>query len=412
MGSNTSNQSLGKKPAKYQNYIAVALLLLLVGTSVGVHQFKVPTIMPEVAAGVNLPASSSHWLMSIFTLVCLVLALPAGTLAHRVPNKRLITIAAVIAMGGSVLGAVATNGAVMMISRGIEGVGFLLMSVTVPLAAINHSSPAHIGTVMGIGGIWISTGQIVAFNTTPALYSALDWRGVWWVFSAFSLVAIAVFALFFKARPQPQQEGGTPAKGSWPKAFKNKNLIFPSIGFLVYNFSLMVVVTFFPTYAVESGQMSLSRASFIASLPMIFCLVGSPVFGKLSDLFGHKKLYALAVLCGGIGSALMFTGNTPLIFLGTFLLGFIGAASPSLMFSSLGKLVPSPSLLAQSNAIAVTFQNAGMFLATLVFTPLVTLFGSTATAAMMLIPLAVIAAVFILLTTYKNDNPRQAVEAE
>lgn len=393
------------KQHSYQSPVSLGLLLLLIGTAIAIHQFKVPPIMDQISCSVGLSQVNSPWLMSIFLLICLIFSIPAGFLVQQMRAKPVFLLSAALIIAGSIMGAMSDSAAPLLISRGVEGLGFLIISVALPVAAVVNADPKKIGTVMGICIVWISTGQIAAFNTVPKLIGPIGWKGIWWVYALFTIAAILFFMLAFKEKSNEKNgEGDISIKNiSLADAFKNKNLIFPSIGFLVYNFCLMTVVTFFPGYATSNGLLSLSKASFIASLPMILCLIGSPALGRLADRYSHKWLYSLTLFCGGIGSALMFTKSITTIILGAAILGFIGAATPCLMFSSLGKLVASDALLAKSNGIVVLFQNAGMFLATLTFGFFVrVLEGNYTLAAVILIPMAIISVILVFFTRYRE----------
>lgn len=382
-----------------QPTIILALLLLLIGVSAAIHQFKVPPIMIQIGESVGMSADKAPWLMSIFMLVCLIFAIPAGTLVQRMNAKGALLFSAALVTAGSIIGSLSTTALPLLISRGVEGVGFLIISVAIPVAAVTHSDPKKIGMVMGICGVWISVGSIAAFNTAPVLMFRVGWHGVWWIYTVFTIVSMILFALGFKGRkalPPLEEESS-----SLLDAAMNKNLIFPSISFLIYNFILMSMITFFPGYATGAGLMQLNRASFIASLPMILSLAGSPIIGRLADSFSHKWLYSLTLMCAGIGATLMFSKNISQILIGAAILGLIGAATPGLMFSSLGKLVSKESLIAPSNGIVVLFQNMGMFLASLLFGSIAGAFGGSYTlASIILIPLAIVGTGLIILTDY------------
>ncbi len=385
----------------------------MIGTAIAIHQFKVPPIMEQVSVSVGLSEVNAPWIMSIFLLVCLVLSIPAGALVQRMQTRPVFLLSAVFVIAGSIAGAISTAAVPLLISRGVEGLGFLIISVALPVAAVINAEPKKIGTVMGICIVWISTGQIAAFNTVPKLIAPIGWRGIWWVYALLTAAAILFFMLAFKEKRIPlkkRNDKGYINNARIADAFKNRNLIFPSVGFLVYNFCLMAVVTFFPGYSTSSGLLSLGKASFVASLPMILCLIGSPILGRLADRYSHKWLYSLTLLCGGIGSALMFTKSISTIILGAVILGFIGAATPCLMFSSLRWLVASEDLLAKSNGIVVLFQNAGMFLATLTFGILARAFGGNYTlASLILIPMTIISVILVFFTDYKEKSESQLI---
>lgn len=392
---------------KHQSHVSLAILLLLIGVSVAIHQFKVPPIMVGIAEEVGLSSDNAPLLMSVFMLICLVFAIPAGIIVEKIQAKSILLISAILVSIGSVIGALSKASALLLFSRGVEGLGFLLISIAIPVAATTYSDPKRIGMVMGICGIWISVGSIFAFNTVPFLNAHFQWRGIWLIYAALTISVVIFFLVAFKGANNDgeKSEGDKPLSKNkgFGRAIKNKDLIFSSFGFLVYNFNLMSMITFFPVFATSAGLMTIGKASFVASLPMLLSLVGSPVLGKLADGLGHKWLYSISLLCAGIGAALMFTKSMTWIIVGALILGLVGTASPSLMFSSIGKLIPSKELIAQSNGIVVLFQNMGMFLASVFFSLIARGLGDNYTAAAIsLIPLTVMSVVLIYFTRYRE----------
>ena len=73
--------------------------------------------------------ASTSMLMSVFTFVGIVLALPAGFLARRIGAKNLMVIAVAVLVVGTVVGAFATSGTMLVASRAIEGVGLVTCGV-------------------------------------------------------------------------------------------------------------------------------------------------------------------------------------------------------------------------------------------------------------------------------------------
>ena len=269
---------------KYQNTFIVSFVLLFAGASISMHQFKVPTIMDEVAQSLSMSSSSAPWLMSVFTVTGILLSITAGGFVQKMKSKRLFLAAAVFMALGSFIGAYAQTGSTMLGSRVLEGLGFLVVAVAGPVAVGRYCAPEQIGRAMGIWAVWVATGQIVAFNLTPALMGAMGWRGIWQLYAVITLAMAAVLVLTLretKGVASAQKTSSGPAVSPM-SVLKNHHLIFASFSFTIFNLLLLAVLTFLPGHAVQSSLMSVSEASFAATIPMIGCLIGSPIMGKLS----------------------------------------------------------------------------------------------------------------------------------
>lgn len=365
--------------------------------------------MLQVAASVGMTEEKAPLLMSVYMLSCLVFSIPAGLVVEKASTKRVLALSAGLAAIGSGLGAYLGNASGLLASRGLEGMGFVLMCIAIPVAVTKYTDPKNLGVVMGACSIWVSLGSIFALNTVPALSRSYNWQGIWWIYAGMTLAIVAVFYVLFGVDPDRVEGAQSSAsredvpQRSFKEAFQNKNLLLPSIGFLTFNFNMMAMFTFFPVFAQSSGLMDVGKASFLASFPMILSLVSAPVFGRLSDKVGHKSLYMLTILGGGVGVALMFVKSMAVIWIGAITLGLVGTATPSLIFSSVGKLIPSHDLIAKSNGIVVLLQNAGLFLSSSLFGGLVRSFGNSYTkAGLMLIPLAIVSAALVSRAKYNE----------
>ena len=148
-------------------------------TAIATIQFKVPVVMGDIMANMDMDASSASWLMSIFTFVGIVLALPTGALAKKFGPKTMLLAAAAIIAAGSLLGAFAGNGMVLIVSRAIEGVAFIFVTICGPLAVQKYVAPDKIGSATGIWALWVCLGSVVGGVLTPTLYAAIE-SGLRW----------------------------------------------------------------------------------------------------------------------------------------------------------------------------------------------------------------------------------------
>lgn len=374
---------------KYQNALAVGMILMITGVTLAAHQFKVPMIMGEVAGSAGMSEGAAGWMMSIFVFTGIFLALPAGALAQKFGPKNIVILAALIAGAGSILGALTTSAAVILVSRAIEGVGFIFIAVAGPMSVISHCEPAKIGRAIGIWATWVPIGQIIAFNLTPVLVGSVSWQGIWYMFAALSIVMAFVIKAFLKAPeglpPAPKEAEKVPMG----ELFGNRNILFAGLSFSTFNYLLFAIIIFFPAYAVERGIMELGEAAFVASIPMIGSIVGSPVLGFLSEKMGRKKLYILSIAATGVGTILYYVSDArAVIYAGGVLVGLIGLACPAMLLGSMGEVAGNPRLIGPGTGVVFTFQNVGMFLGTATFMAAVVGFGSFASASLLAIPIA------------------------
>lgn len=393
----TTDRSYG-----HQNYLFVTLIVVSTAIAVAANQFKVPTIMGNIASSLNMKDSSAPWLMSIFAFVGIFLALPTGSLVQKYGPKVMLVTASIFVGLGSLLGSFASTGSILILSRGIEGIGFIFAAVAGPLAIVRYVESPRIGFSMGIWAIWVPVGQILAFNLTPIMYGIMGWNKVWMFFAIIPLIMAGIAQSTLKGSVSNSiSSSNLKVKNS--AVFLKKNLWFLCFSFCIFNLLFIAMVTFAPFYLENSGMMNKTAAAFLTTIPMIFCIIFSPIFGRLSDIIAsRKKILVLALLVLGPSVALIFSTINGLVYLGAILLGAIGMATPAMVLASVEEVVERPELTGSGMGLMMVFQNIGVFLGTIIFLPIVSIFdGSFSFAGLVLIPISFLGVYFTLKAKFK-----------
>ena len=90
-----------------ERYLAFSILLLAMGTTITIVQYKVPSILGPLMESYGMSSSTGSWLMSVFTAVGIFLSIPAGSLAKKMGPKRVLLLGCGVIVLGSVVGAAA-----------------------------------------------------------------------------------------------------------------------------------------------------------------------------------------------------------------------------------------------------------------------------------------------------------------
>lgn len=176
------------------NYLVLSLVLLLVGTSIAIVQYKVPSIFESIMAAHDMTTSTGSWLMSVFTAMGIFLSLPTGALAKKLGPRSVLLLGCAIVILGSFLGAWATSAWLMIASRAVEGVAFVFISVAGPLAIEQYVDAEHQGTVNGVWALWICFGSVIGSTATPMVFEALGLTGTWLAYAAIVAGAAVLLA--------------------------------------------------------------------------------------------------------------------------------------------------------------------------------------------------------------------------
>ena len=203
-------ESVDKATYPRQKWPAVAFPLFLIATAVTAMQYKIPTIVVPVMQQFQIDAYVASWLMSIFTFVGIVFSLPIGALARAFPPKRIILAAAGLACLSSMAGAFSQSVKMLLVTRAFEGVSLVCVIACGPIVIQQCVDPARTGTASGVWMLGGMIGATLAGATTPFLYNAVGFQGLWIAYAAFAALAGVVVALVVKvpASASAERSGG------------------------------------------------------------------------------------------------------------------------------------------------------------------------------------------------------------
>lgn len=376
---------------KYQNYLVVSLSVLAVGVTMAMVQYKVPTIMIAIMEQYAMTASGGSWLMSIFTLMMAVTAIAIGELSVRMSPKRIIVFATCLIVLGSVMGAFAPNGIVLLVSRGIEGIALTAVTTCGPLVIQESVAPGRIGTSMGIWGMWGSLGSAIAAFLTPLVFAFAGLTSLWLFYCALVVIATVIMCIcvrdpFKKASPVALEdavnasEGAagvaqsdvTPDEASVPRTeakpsyreLLTKDVLLFFCGFIAFNICLLAVLSLVPSILQMRG-MDVSLSGFVSTLPMIISVASSPFFGMLSDKTGKTKwLLVFCLLFLGPCTFVLYNFEGAVMWAGAVVMGVIGMGTTGLMITAFMKVISRPELATIGMGVLICVQGIGQFLGT------------------------------------------------
>lgn len=357
------------------SYAWVILFAVFVASvAAPLNQSKVPPLMPVLMDAFEITLSQAGLLMSVFSITGLLLALPAGFIIQRFGPKVTGNVAMGSLIAGAGLGAVANNMPLMLISRVIEGIGMGLIAVVAPAVIALWFPRKKQGMPMGIWATWVPVGSIFMLLLAPRLSTTFGWPSVWWFGAGFALVALLLYSYLLRLPPVDAEiaEEALPEVPSLGRALANRNIWLLSFTFFCFNLVFFPIATYYPTFLAEVRGYTLSEAAAIATISTAVVLISAPLAGWLSDAIGSRKLVLTIPFL--VVSGLMFfpfrlVGWQIVVFL--MLLGFIAGAVPTATFAAAPELMASPKLAGLGLAVVMVGQNAGMFLAPVLFGALV-----------------------------------------
>ncbi len=394
-----------------KRYTWIMLIALFVAAvAAPVNMYKVPPVMPVLMDVFGLDLTSANLLMSVFAVAGVVLGIPAGLIVQRIGFKRsgLIAIASVVV--GSALGALSSGAAMLLASRAIEGLSFVLMMVVAPAIIAVWFTAEERGVPMGVFAIWVPAGSMIMFNLAPALEARFGWQSVWWFGCAYGVMAFLVFwALVKIPRPVSRETGaanpgsgagpaGPPSMATLGRALVNRDVWLLGLVFLTFTMCFPGFMTNMPTFLHTVRGYPLATAGFIVSLSSLTTIISCPLSGWISDRIGSRKLvYTIAFLILTVLWIFPFRVTGAGIPLFMIVFGVFAPAIPTMVMASVPEIMERPELAGVGMGGVVALQNVGLLLGPVMFARIVQVTGDWQLAGYVLIPFCLLGVLFGLM---------------
>lgn len=290
---------------------------------------KFSPVGPEVAAELRLSLSELGWVISTVVGVGAAAGLPAGYLIRRFGAARSLVAGLVLVAAASGASVAAGNFAWLLTVRGIEGIGYLLVTISCPALIVRLAVGRDRGIALSIWATFVPMGIGASTLAGGVLGTAWGWRG--WI----ALVAglTLVMALVLRARlprgSERQAAGPVPRAGAllWP--------VVLSAAFCLAVLVTLPVVVLLPTLLIEQHGQSASAAGAATSVISLLGALGGLAAGVLLRrrapigalaLAGLLTVPAAWLLYGGPDStAAALTGAGTI----SIMNGFVGALAIS-----------------------------------------------------------------------------------
>ena len=362
---------------KTPSYAWVILFAIYMATlALTLNLFKVPPVMSTLIKEFNLSYSQAGLIMSSFSIMGIILAIPAGYIlkSFGIKTTGLFSVGAVTV--GSVLGAVASTTTLLFVGRFIEGVGMGLIMVTAPFTISLWFPAQKRALATGLWASCVGIGNIIPLFFAPKITVVYGWQAVWWAGTIFSALAFILFAILFRM-PKPEEMEAAPAPAaeeeeppSLAKGMANKDLWMISISFGIYNLVLLAVLSILPTFletqrgfllTFEKGL--LLNASFVTAAIMLASVITAPLGGYISDRLGKRKIMILIpYILMTVMFLFIFKVTGWMIPLYLFVFGIVGGPIATVLLASVPEVARKPQFIGIGMAVAILGQQIGSYI--------------------------------------------------
>ena len=307
--------------------------------------------------GLSLVQAGS--LLSLFTLIAALAGAGFGLLADRVGHLNMALSGLAISAVGSFLGGGADGINFLMLSRLVEGFGFIISIVALPSLISRSASDKDRPMVMGLWGAFMPTGIGLSMLVTPVLLEWHGWRGLWNDIGFIMLLWAVILFLAFRGT---RKKHTAPANSlNFISSILRLGPLLVVAGFVCYSTLYQSLTAFLPTILVKDYAIPLDRAAHFGALVVVGNIIGNLSAGWLIGRgFVPWKVVTFAFLAMLICASTVFaTLSDPVTkVIAGFLFSACGGLFPGTAFVLASRFSPSPSHMALMTGLML--QGAGI----------------------------------------------------
>jgi predicted MFS family arabinose efflux permease len=349
--------------ARQSTHWPAVLAAMAAGVVSGAATSKISPALPLLQSEFGLSLIATGWLVSTFNTIALGSAIFFGLICERAGALRFCLYGLACTIAGGVLGVFAPTAAWLIVSRVIEGAGYVAILVSAPGLIVAASAPLQRGLAFGLWGTHMPIGGVAVLLASPVLFALFGWRAVWT--SVVAVAALVMVFLAFQSRHYTGMHAGTPRSLASIRASLAQPLPWLlGVVFAVYTLQFFAIMMWLPTYLLQTRS---TDATTSALLTAGFVLVNA--FGNMmGGWFMHRNVPLGRVI--GVTFCI-----TTMAFLGIFAnalpdaarfacvlaYGFITGNIPPAVFTGSLRHARSPSEAGSIQGLIVQVSNVGIF---------------------------------------------------
>ncbi|MDH0735166.1 CynX/NimT family MFS transporter [Achromobacter spanius] len=338
-------------------------VLAIVGAGVvaSLQVGKVIIAAPLLRQDMGLDLASIGTLTAVFSLLGVVGGIAAGGVIARFGARRMLLLGLLATALGTTLGAMAPSYGLLLASRVVEGLGFLMITVAGPAALQRMVSASGRDFAFALWSCYMPTGMAVAMLASQAFD---HWQAYWWCAGAAVAVALASVAALV-----PVGESTTSASLSW-RGMRQDTVdtlgaagpVLLALSFTLYSLMFFALFTFLPVLLMEQLGLTLAQAGLYSAIASAANIIGNLGAGVLlARGWRRSTLIACASATMGVVALLIFQSVLPAMptFLLCVLFSAVGGLIPATLLGTAPLVAPRPALTAASVGLVMQGSNLG-----------------------------------------------------
>ncbi|MDL0437663.1 MFS transporter [Niallia sp. SS-2023] len=336
----------------------VALWTLVIGAfAIGMTEFVIMGLLPEVARDVNSSIAAAGQLITGYALGVAVGGPILVLITYKMSQKNLLMLLMIIFILGNIMSTIASSYGVLMASRLLTSLAhgsFFGVGAIMAASLVEHSRRASAMALMFTG---LTVANVIGVPFGTFVGQQLGWR------SSFLIIAVIGFITLigiYMLVPKPKEQKKADLRKELAVLKNNQLWLALLIAMFCFG-SVFTLFTYITPILTDVTGFPSAAVSWILVVFGLGVTVGNIVGGKLADWNINLSLqYILVIFILYFFVLYLLQFSTILMIPGIFLFGVLAFSMvPMLQFRILGLSAEAPTIASTLNQSAMNLGNAG-----------------------------------------------------
>jgi len=246
-------------------------------------------LLPAIQKDFHLSFSQIGFFTGMYGILGIIFSLPAGLLAKRLGEKRVLIGGMFFIAIGLLLVSQAPGFEAALVGRAVWIGGYRFSFVCV-LTAVALTTPATLkGRGLGVVGAVSSLASMIGAPLASHFEQTIGWRQGIFIYAAIALAGAAVFGMFYKSPDPVLDEQPTAAHSTTHPAAPVSAFRMPLVWFLATLMGMVGVISFSVTFFVPSAAKSVYNinAGWVIGSGYFLAIFSNLLFGYLMDRYNR-----------------------------------------------------------------------------------------------------------------------------
>ena len=368
---------------------------------------KAPPAVSLLREEYSLGLVYAGWILSVLSALGMVAGTGFGTLADRLGPRTVLLGGLWIQAIAGTLAVLSESASTLLITRLLEGAGFLAVAVSAPGIIFAASSSGVRVWSLGLWSINVPVGISLAMIFAALTLETIGWRGVW----LFYVVLISALAILGH-QILPRERGFASREPSTTSPMPVLRRLGPWLlagSFIAYTMMWISIMAWLPTYLINHRGLVSGTASLLSA-----AVVAANVPGNLLGTWLLRRrwsggtIVALSSIGMGLSTYIVFSGQFGDVLRYGFCMVFslVGGLLPAAILGTSRLHAPDSQRIGTVNGMIIQGSHLGQFVGPPVVAMIVTIHGQWQDVRWFMVGCALVA--LILAVALHRIERRQA----